>query len=110
MADATLAICLLAFLAKSAEDIVKRIFGFQAQSMASPVAAAALGYINLLKNFVAVQMEKHQKYHKIITEMEVQVQQHHQELAKTIFKQQIAINKILITMQPTELTQLIQQT
>lgn len=41
---ATLAICLLAFLAKSAEDIVKRIFGFQAQSMASPVAAAALGY------------------------------------------------------------------
>ena len=37
-------ICLLAFLAKSAEDIVKRIFGFQAQSMASPVAAAALGY------------------------------------------------------------------
>lgn len=44
LADATLAICLLAFLAKSAEDIVKRIFGFQAQSMASPVAAAALGY------------------------------------------------------------------
>ena len=44
VADATLAICLLAFLAKSAEDIVKRIFGFQAQSMASPVAAAALGY------------------------------------------------------------------
>ena len=39
-----MAICLLAFLAKSAEDIVKRIFGFQAQSMASPVAAAALGY------------------------------------------------------------------
>lgn len=44
LADATLAICLLAFLAKSAEDIVKRIFGFQAQSMASPVAAAALVY------------------------------------------------------------------
>lgn len=44
LGDATLAICLLAFLAKSAEDIVKRIFGFQAQSMASPVAAAALGY------------------------------------------------------------------
>ena len=44
VADATLAICLLAFLAKSAEDIVKRIFGFEAQSMASPVAAAALGY------------------------------------------------------------------
>jgi len=41
---ATLAICLLAFLAKSAEDIVKRIFGFQAQSMASPAAAAVLGY------------------------------------------------------------------
>ena len=49
VADATLAICLLAFLAKSAEDIVKRIFGFQAQSMASPVAAAALGY-SLAKN------------------------------------------------------------
>ena len=44
LGSATLAICLLAFLAKSAEDIVKRIFGFQAQSMASPVAAAALGY------------------------------------------------------------------
>lgn len=39
-----LAICLLAFLAKSAEDIVKRIFGFDAPSMASPVVAAALGY------------------------------------------------------------------
>lgn len=40
----TIAICLLAFLAKSAEEIVKQIFGIKADSMSSPAASAALGY------------------------------------------------------------------
>lgn len=38
-----IAICLMYFLAKSAEEIVKNIFGIKANSMPSPAASAAVG-------------------------------------------------------------------